>query len=446
MRAVNRSRAAAPGATAPTATAAKWDRRSSTGCPRGTTSSSPTLIHAGSRRAACRRATSPMPRLAALVKFLRIDSAPARGADRPADGSDDGREDARRQVIGEGFDDLQLLTDDKRVHLLRRAGDRVREVTSEQPTGPTYNGDPGGNRYTTLTQIDKTNVARLAPKWVFTIPGARQLCRSRRWSSAGSCTCRRRTSAIALDAGTGRQIWHTSGRGRRASTAGGANRGVAVAGDRVFMETDNAHLIALNRFTGELLWDTELADWRKNYSATSAPLPAGNLVISGVTGGEHGANGFVAAHDQETGKEVWRFWTVPQAGRAGIGNLGGQGHRARRRADLVHRQLRSGARYRLLADRQSRQGVQRRRSQGGQPLFGLHPGARREDRQAEVALPVHAARSVGLGRDADLGAVDAELGGAAAQADAARQPQRVLLRLRSHGRQAAAGEAVRQDS
>ena len=83
------------------------------------------------------------------------------------------------------------------------------------------------------------------------------------------------------------------------------------------MVTDHAHIIALNRFTGELLWDTELDDWRKNYAASSAPLPAGNLVISGVSGGEHGANGFVAAHDQETGKEVWRFWTVPKPGEPG---------------------------------------------------------------------------------------------------------------------------------
>ena len=160
----------------------------------------------------------------------------------------------------------------------------------------------------------------------------------------------------------------SSARARKGVAGGHANRGVGVAGDRVFMVTDNAHVIALNRFTGALLWDTELEDWRKNYSASSAPLPAGNLVISGVAGGEHGANGFVAAHDQETGKEVWRFWTVPKPRRAGIRNLAGQGHRSRRRADLVHRQLRSAARPRLLADRQSEQGIQRRRSQGRQPL------------------------------------------------------------------------------
>src|SRR6185295_9532833 len=72
---------------------------------------------------------------------------------------------------GQGFEDVQIRTADDRVHLLRRSGDRVREVTSEQ-AWPTYNGDPGGNRFTTLTQIDKTNINRLAPAWMFAVPGA----------------------------------------------------------------------------------------------------------------------------------------------------------------------------------------------------------------------------------------------------------------------------------
>ena len=70
-------------------------------------------------------------------------------------------------VLGEGFDDLQLRTDDKRVHLLRATGDASGR-SRPSADWPTYNGDPGGNRYTTLTQIDKTNVARLAPRWMFT--------------------------------------------------------------------------------------------------------------------------------------------------------------------------------------------------------------------------------------------------------------------------------------
>ena len=109
-------------------------------------------------------------------------------------------------MLGEGFDDLQLRTDDKRVHLLRRVGDRVREVTSSADW-PTYNGDPGGNRYTTLTQIDKTTVARLAPKWMFTFPAAGSL-QGTPVVVDGIMYVTAPNECFALDAGTGRQIWH----------------------------------------------------------------------------------------------------------------------------------------------------------------------------------------------------------------------------------------------
>jgi alcohol dehydrogenase (cytochrome c) len=220
------------------------------------------------------------------------------------------------QVVGEGFADLQLRTADERVHLLRRSDGRFREVTSGADW-PTYNGATGGNRYTTETQINKDTVARLGMTWMFTLPGAGNL-QVTPVVVGGIMYVANVNECYALDAGSGRQIWrYRRARTTGLSAGGGANRGVAVAGDRVFMETDNAHTIALNRFTGALLWDTELADWRKNYAASSAPLPAGNLIIAGVSGGEHGANGFVAALDQATGKEVWRFWTVPKPGERG---------------------------------------------------------------------------------------------------------------------------------
>ena len=220
------------------------------------------------------------------------------------------------QVLDEGFQDLQLRTDDKRVHLLRRVDGRFREVSSET-NWPTYNGEPGGNRYTTLSQITKKNISRLASSWVFTLPNAGRL-EVTPVVADGIMYVTAPNECYALDAGSGRQIWHYQG----GKTPGmindaGVNRGAGVAGDRVFMETDNAHLIALNRFTGELLWNSAIADWHQNYFATSAPLPAGDLVIAGVGGGEHGANGFVAAFDQTTGKEVWRFWSVPKRGEPG---------------------------------------------------------------------------------------------------------------------------------
>ena len=252
--------------------------------------------------------------MSALIKFLRGIQRPTPPIVRVKLQTTEGQA-LDGQLLGEGFEDAQVRTDDQRVHLLRRSGERFRRVTSDVGW-PTYNGETGGNRYTTLTQIDKTTVSRLAPKWMFSIPDAGQL-QVTPVVVDGIMYVTARNECFALDAGSGRRIWHYRRPRTQGVSGGHANRGVAVAGDRVFMMTDHAHLIALNRFTGELLWDSALEDWRKNYGASSAPLPAGNLVISGVSGGEHGANGFVTAHDQETGKEVWRFWTVPKPGEPG---------------------------------------------------------------------------------------------------------------------------------
>ena len=81
------------------------------------------------------------------------------------------------------------------------------------------------------------------------------------------------------------------------------------------MVTDHAHIIALNKFTGALLWETEMADWHQNYNATGAPLPVGSLVVTGTSGGDEGVRGFVAAFDQVTGREVWRA-KIPYANTA----------------------------------------------------------------------------------------------------------------------------------
>ena len=262
-----------------------------------------------------------------LVRFLR--SIETRGRGRPlvrmTVRTTEGRE-LEGEVLGQGFDDLQLRTADQKVHLLRKAGERYREVTSGT-NWPSYNGDPGGNRYTTLSQITTANVSRLAPRWVFTLPNTGRLEVTpvvvdgiMYVSSSNEC--------YALDAGSGRQIWHfrrphTPGMGGDASS--GISRGVGVAGDRVFMETDSAHMLALNRSTGEVLWETEMADWHLSYFATSAPLAVGDLVVGGVGGGEHGARGFLAAYDQATGQEVWRFWTVPKPGEPGSETWKGAG-------------------------------------------------------------------------------------------------------------------------
>ena len=221
-------------------------------------------------------------------------------------------------VLSQDAGAMQLLTDDHRLHLLRREGERYREVTSDVDWSG-YNGDPGGNRYSKLSQIDASNVSRLAPRWIFQLPGAANL-QLTPVVVAGVMYVTSANECWALDAGSGRSVWHYQRRRTRGiggTAAAGVNRGAAVAGDRVFMVTDNAHVIALDRSAGTLLWDTEMADWRQNYYATTAPLIAGDLVLAGVAGGDDGVRGFVAAFDVTSGKEVWRFWTVPKPGEPG---------------------------------------------------------------------------------------------------------------------------------
>ena len=221
-------------------------------------------------------------------------------------------------VLNESPLDLQLRTDDQKVHLLRPATGGYREVTS-QTDWTTYNGDVKGNRYSQLGQITKQNVTRLAPKWVFPLEGVTR-AQTTPVVVQGIMYVTSGNECWALDAGAGREIWHFQRPRTKAlvgNAAQGFNRGVAAAGDKVLMVTDNAHLLALNRFTGELVWETEMADWHKNYNATSAPLIVGNMAITGTAGGEQGARGFIAAYDVQTGKENWRFWTVPLPGEPG---------------------------------------------------------------------------------------------------------------------------------
>ena len=191
------------------------------------------------------------------------------------------------------------------------------QITDPKPgEWPTYHGILGGNRNSQLDQINASNVTALAPKWSFSIANSRKL-EMTSLVMDGIMYVTSVNEAYALDARTGRQIWHFGrprSKGLSGDAAGGINRGVAILGDRVFMVTDNAHLLALHRLTGALLWEVEMADSRQNYGATSAPLIVKDLVISGTSGGDEGIRGFVAAYKASTGERAWRFWTIPAPG------------------------------------------------------------------------------------------------------------------------------------
>ena len=191
------------------------------------------------------------------------------------------------------------------------------QITDPKPgEWPTYHGITGGNRHSPLDQINASNITALAPRWSFSIGNSRKL-EMTAVVIDGIMYVTSVNEAYALDARTGRQIWHFGrprSKGLSGDAAGGINRGVALLGDRVFMVTDNAHLLALHRLTGALLWEVEMADSRQNYGATSAPLIVKDLVISGTSGGDEGIRGFVAAYKTSTGERAWRFWAIPAPG------------------------------------------------------------------------------------------------------------------------------------
>jgi alcohol dehydrogenase (cytochrome c) len=194
-------------------------------------------------------------------------------------------------------------------------------VTHPKPgSWPTYHGNESGNRFSPLNQINAGNVTRLAPTWMFSIPGTSRPLQVTPIVVDGVMYVTSVNEAYALDARNGREIWHYSrprSEGLAGDAASGINRGVAVLGDRVFMVSDNAHLFALHRLTGQLLWDVEMADSRQNYGSTSAPLVVNDLVVAGVSGGDEGIRGFLDAYKASTGERVWRFWTIPAPGEPG---------------------------------------------------------------------------------------------------------------------------------
>lgn len=193
---------------------------------------------------------------------------------------------------------------------------------SAQPSASdwaSYNGDYSGRRYNRLSQINPATLPQLRAEWVF---HARNTSRLEVTPVVvnGMMFVTAANDAFALDAATGRIVWHFS---RPVSenliddAAGHINRGVGVWHDRVYMETDNAHLLCLDARSGNLIWDIAYADWNKNYGATSAPLIVKDKVLVGTSGGDDGVRGFVAAYDVMTGKLAWRFWTIPAPGEFG---------------------------------------------------------------------------------------------------------------------------------
>jgi PQQ-dependent dehydrogenase (methanol/ethanol family) len=176
------------------------------------------------------------------------------------------------------------------------------------------NGDYTQLRFYPNRQINRGNVAKLRPAWIFQTDVRESLETSPIVVNGVMYVTTSFNHVYALDARTGEQLWHYAHKLGPITTycCGPNNRGVAVYEDLVYMATLDSKLVALDAKTGSVVWQTEIADPELGYSETMAPTAVKGKILIGTNGGEYGIRGFVKAFDAKTGKLIWTFNTIPE--------------------------------------------------------------------------------------------------------------------------------------
>jgi len=174
---------------------------------------------------------------------------------------------------------------------------------------PTYHGDYTGRHYSALTQITPANIGKMSQAWKFQITGG---VKSTPILVNGVLYISLPDNVWAIDARTAKELWHFSTPRSDAFYIG--HRGVAVYKDAVYLTTPNAHLIALDAKDGKVRWDVVIADSKKGYWSTNAPLVVGNHMLVGVSGDFDNLPGQLKSIDPDTGKTQWIFYSTPPAG------------------------------------------------------------------------------------------------------------------------------------
>jgi alcohol dehydrogenase (cytochrome c) len=184
----------------------------------------------------------------------------------------------------------------------------------------TYGMGYGQNRYSPLKQVDKSTVKRLVPVW--------NLSLDNQWGEQaqpyiynGVMYIADAKATVAIDVGTGRQIWKTPvdwlPETPRVVCCGVSTKGVALYDGKVYRTTLDAYVVALDAKTGKEIWKQKAAEWKDGYSMTVAPQIANGVLMTGISGAEFGIRGFIDGWDPQTGKKLWRLYTVPGPGEKG---------------------------------------------------------------------------------------------------------------------------------
>ena len=175
-------------------------------------------------------------------------------------------------------------------------------------------------RHSPLKQINKQTVKRLVPVWNLSLDNNwGEQAQPIVYNGVMYVTNARHT--VAIDVGTGRQIWrHTldwPAETPRVVCCGVSNKGAAIYNGKIIRTTLDAHLLALDAQTGKELWKSKVAEWKDGFSLTLAPLVANGVVVIGNSGAEFGVRGWIDGWDPETGKQLWRRYTIPARGEKG---------------------------------------------------------------------------------------------------------------------------------
>jgi len=190
--------------------------------------------------------------------------------------------------------------------------ERLLNAADEPENWLMYSGTLDSQRFSGLDQIHNRNVGELELKWAYQIPQLDRAETTPLVVDGVMFITESPSNVVAVDAATGRQYWrynHELPDDLRAC-CGRNNRGVAILGDTLYMSTLDAHLVAIDARTGNLVWNREVADYAAGYSKTAAPLVVKDRIVTGIAGGEYGIRGFLDSYNAATGELEWRTHTI----------------------------------------------------------------------------------------------------------------------------------------
>ncbi len=202
---------------------------------------------------------------------------------------------------------------------------RLLKAPAEPQNWLTYHGSYASHHHSTLKQVGPANANQLELKWAFQARSLEKFETTPLVVDGVMYLTESPNTIVALDAGTGREFWVYEHKLPDVTypCCGKVNRGLGIHGHTLFMGTLDGKLLAVDARTGQKVWETTVVDYTQGYALTHAPLVVDDKVLVGPAGGELGIRGFLAAYDVKTGKELWRFKTIPEPGEPGHESWGG---------------------------------------------------------------------------------------------------------------------------